>query len=840
MNGFWRLHAPVCQWLLNHSIADVCKLSIDEFRIYPNAHLELRQLKISSQHPAVQTVRIQSVQIALSSLLKANIGLRLDQMMISPPPSAGAVNTAQNSVKPILLDQVQLDLLKDDAGISIPSMTAVMNTWTLRGSIKQRHQHPLTQTQKPAIDWPQLHSRIDHWIREYQSISQKIAFEQPVVHFCIEQGPNGSWDAVAQLEVEKAHIADTQLREIDGQFHYQSLSQNSAPQCTLLFRIGAAELKRDALQLEGKSITGFSQKSLAGPETSLQNLKISLNSPKVIINQLTEWNVPTMELQMKKSGLVNLQGVSFLEQRLKKMPAGLARFEDCSFGTAPKIDFCLDYSLQNDEIHKLTGELDAQAVQVQNLQIDHLHSAFSWQQLNQELQLHQASLRRGQEWVELEGTVHLARKDYRLAVEASTIPTDYNPIMPDWWNKVLRDIKFLEQPICNANFEVVGRLGQRVADFFYGSVQAQNLAYRGVPIDSGQLQLRGRQHYSEINQLMVRQGAHRASGSIQIAALPDPIKAPLFWSLDVDSTFPLAAYQKLVSPKLAAHIQSFQASQAPEVHFKGKFFTKHYPQYRPYMHFEMQADSHGRIHYQNVPFDSLQFKLVGNAQRRSIHDLHAEIANGYASAQIDFNGLSDQAPSMRIKAAIQECDTKKLLKMFHEAERATLSNLAPVEESPSKIDLEVHLQGPTGNWFGFNGYGRATIQDNALGSIKLLGPLSSLLQKTPLNFTSLKFKTLDCDFELAQSSLNFNQLTIGGHSSQIEMKGRYHLEHDSLDMFATLQPLINYADKLNPVTPLNRLIQLPISPLFKFKLDGSLQNPRWRSILDPRVLLPIF
>jgi hypothetical protein len=194
---------------------------------------------------------------------------------------------------------------------------------------------------------------------------------------------------------------------------------------------------------------------------------------------------------------------------------------------------------------------------------------------------------------------------------------------------------------------------------------------------------------------------------------------------------------------------------------------------------------------------------------------------------------------MRIQAAIHGCDTKKLLKIFNKAERTALSSLAPIEESPSKIDLKVHLKGPAGNWLELNGYGRTAIHDNALGSIKLLGPLSSLLQKTPLNFTSLKFKTLDSSFELAQKSLNFEQLIIGGFSSQIHMKGRYNLELDSLDMFATLHPLRNYVDQLNPVTPLNRLIQLPLSPLFKFKLNGSLQKPRWHSVLDPRVLLPI-
>ena len=230
--------------------------------------------------------------------------------------------------------------------------------------------------------------------------------------------------------------------------------------------------------------------------------------------------------------------------------------------------------------------------------------------------------------------------------------------MPDWWHTIFRDIQFFEQPSCDANFEVSGRFGQRVADFYFGSVHAQNLAYRGVPIDRGQLCIRGRQHYSEIIQLVAQQGEYKANGSIQIAALPDPIKAPLFWSLDIDSSFPLEAYQKLVSPKVAAQIQLFEANQAPEVQFKGKFFTKHYPQYRPYMYFQMHADSLGPIYYQNVPLEALEFKLVGNAEQLSIHNLKAAIAKGHATGQIDFDWQSGLAPSMRIKAAIQGCDTK--------------------------------------------------------------------------------------------------------------------------------------------------------------------------------------
>lgn len=840
LNGYCRVYAPACEWLLNQSIPDAFKLRISEVRVYPNARLEMMWLEIRSQDPAVQTVRIDSAQIAMSSRLNAKVQLRLNKIAISRPSFTSPPNTEQGLVNPIMIDFVRLDVLKKGPRIHVPSMTVMAGTWTLRGSVEPMNLHALKPTDENAIDWPLLYSKVDEWIQQYHNIATNIKYEQPIVQFCVEQRPNGALDVAARLTVEEAHFAGNQLSELDVRFDYASSTPNNVPKYTLMFKIGDCDFNRTTLQLNGKCITGFSQSTKTALSKGLENHIISVHSPQVVLNQGAQFSLSTMELKITDTGLVNMQGTCFLEQLIENMPANLVRFEGCSFGKAPQIDFCLDYSLENAMLHKFDGELKVSDLLLQSLSIDRVYSAFSWLPLSQEIRLHQALIQRGQERVQLEGTVHLERKDYNLTVEAYAIPTAYNTIMPDWWKKTFRDVQFLEQATCDANFEVVGRFGQRIADFFYGSVHAKNLAYRGVPIDSCQLQLRGRQHYSEISQLVVQQGAHSAHGSIHIASLPDPIKAPLFWSIDVDSSFPLEAYKKLVNPTVAAQIQAFKANQSPEVRFKGKFFTRHYPQYRPYMHFQMYTDSRGPIYYKNIPFDSLQFKLGRNAERLTIYDLDAKIANGRAVGQIDFHWKPDRSTSMQIKADLQQCDTKKLLSMFHEEERAALSNLAPPEESSSKIDLAIHLKGPSNNWLEFDGYGRAAIQDKALGSIKLLGPLSSILLKTPLNFTSLKFQTLNCNFQLTQKSLNFAPLTIAGHSSQIKMKGDYNLELDSLDMHATLHPLINYVDKLNPVTQLNKLIQIPFSPFFKFKLDGSLKNPRWRSIMDPRVLLPIF
>ena len=837
LNGYFRLYAPLCQYLVNHYMPDAFEVSFGECKIYPKAHLEIIHMDLHSLHPAIESVHIHSVQVAPNVAVTPRMGLRLNQISISRPQSELLHSRAR---KTFIIDQVRCDLYKKGAQLHAQSIAVILDACRLHGNIKINNLHTLIPTQGEAVSWPERHSKIDELLTKIHKISQKIDSRMAFINFSIEQCSAGKLAIQSCLQVESIQFANTQLRELAARFHYQYRPQNPVHTCSLFFKISDADYMGTTNDIGGKAITGHWEGTHHQFGLLLLSPKIYLQAPVLIIDQVAQFRVPKLEIHFTDSDPVKIHGYSFLEQLEEKVPNKFSQVQDILFHNPPILDFSLDYSPHNAAPHNVQAKIEVQDFHIEGLALDHLEGTFSWQQYNREIELHNASLRRGQDWIQFEGKTHLANKNYRLSVEASAIPTDYNPIMPTWWNKIFRDIEFLAKPKCYSNFEIVGRYGQQVADFFYGSVHAENLTYRGVPIDRGHLHLRGRQHYTEINELAIEHGDHYAHGSIQIAGLPDPIKVPLFWSIDIDSSYPLVEYQNLVSPQIAKHIQAFKAPQAPAISLQGKFFHKHYPQYRPYMHFQMNAASKAPIQYQDVHFDDLQFKLAGNSEKLSIYALQADIANGQASGQVDIHWNDNSAPSILIKAGIQQADTKKLLNMFQHEERASLASLTPIEESPSKINLEAHLKGLTGNRFEFAGYGSAAIFDKELSRIKLLGPLSSLLQNTPLNFTSLKFKTLDCDFVLDNSALNFEKITIGGHSSQIELKGSYDLQVDTIDMHATLRPLINYADKINPVTQLNKWIQLPFSPFLKYKLDGSLQDPRWRSILDPRVLLPIF
>ena len=147
--------------------------------------------------------------------------------------------------------------------------------------------------------------------KKLQKHLKKVKYSQPFVHFCIQQMPNGAWDAHAQLDVEKVKYGSVQIRGLNGKIDYQSQSQTNDPLYRLSFKVDAADYKQDSFHLSAQAITGFSQSTTAALGTHLENLKVSLLSPQVTINQLAKFNVPTVELQLTKSGLVNIKVSAF-------------------------------------------------------------------------------------------------------------------------------------------------------------------------------------------------------------------------------------------------------------------------------------------------------------------------------------------------------------------------------------------------------------------------------------------------------------------------------------------------------------------------------------------------
>ena len=131
-----------------------------------------------------------------------------------------------------MINHMRLDLIKIGSHISIPSLTTTIGPWTVNGAIEIPN-YLLMGSQSEALNWLQLHSKIDGWIRNYQSISKKVEYGQSFVHFSINQMPNGL-GMQPSARHRKWRFGSSQIRGLSGKFHYQPKENTKSP-CVLYY-----------------------------------------------------------------------------------------------------------------------------------------------------------------------------------------------------------------------------------------------------------------------------------------------------------------------------------------------------------------------------------------------------------------------------------------------------------------------------------------------------------------------------------------------------------------------------------------------------------------------------
>ena len=134
---------------------------------------------------------------------------------------------------------------------------------------------------------------------------------------------------------------------------------------------------------------------------------------------------------------------------------------------------------------------------------------------------------------------------------------------------------------------------------------------------------------------------------------------------------------------------------------------------------------------------------------------------------------------------------------------------------------------PLDDLYKLEGSGDFTVQDSNLGSIPLLGPLSKLLQDTPLNFTSFNLNKMNGQFSIGNEQLNFRKISINGPQSKVTASGTMQLKDYELDMNLGVDLFGNVISTKNGrATGLKKTIKLlnPLSYLLQFKLTGTLNE----------------
>ena len=358
--------------------------------------------------------------------------------------------------------------------------------------------------------------------------------------------------------------------------------------------------------------------------------------------------------------------------------------------------------------------------------------------------------------------------------------------------------------------------------------------------------VRGTQRYIEVHLIRAQGSDGSLDGAIGFTVLPDDCPGPSSIHFDLTTHLDEGALKNIMGDVLYDRtIGDFHFSETPSAHIRGVYFEEdYYPEFRDKSHYIFSAISNGPVKINNTPLDFLNVSGYADGNVTQLRQGVFGYANGHGTASLDAVGQSGEPITICLQATLQDADEQR----NHEA----LPALDSVEESlkdqndevlntetreDGRIFANVHAIWPMDDPYAASGYGNLSIQDKELGSIQLLGPLSKILQGTTLGFTSFSLDRMESDFELVERQVEFSRVEINGQRTRIEAKGNMQMEDLSLDMQVTVRLFGNMGSAGNPLKQLSNIIN-PLAFLLKFHVTGTLEHQKFRSVYDPRKLLP--
>lgn len=520
------------------------------------------------------------------------------------------------------------------------------------------------------------------------------------------------------------------------------------------------------------------------------------------------------------------------------------KLPDFRFAAPPYYDLSLSFA-PNLRLTDAKVRADIDKLQIGALQFDQVRAAGRY--ADGHYSIDELYFKRAQQWADLSFELERDSRDYRASLRGSIVPDDYNALLPKWWGAIFQDFNFDADSYAYGDFVINGNSAPDTTDLYYGYAEARRIAYRGVRADQAELIVRGRGAQTELDIIAAQTGEGWVRGAVAFSSKPDTIKGPASISLDLEARLTLEDAGRLLDGNVARLLKEFETETLPTIELQASLFNQDYPELKGKSHFTLQAACPAPFTFKGVQFDQVDFQLYGRSNTAYLRDLSFRYANGDGKGAIDIIQQTDQAPRLRYELELIDADQSLALGNLPpfggisrglQPESAAATEDKVSSQTVARFDLKLHGQGPADNVWGHRGFGRFEIRNERLATVQLLGPLSKLLQNTQLNYTSFKLNTMHGDFAYADEHIHFNPLQIDGLRTQIKAPGTLNLRDESIDMRVSVSLFGNAGNPDSKIRQLGDFIKRPIPNLLEFELSGTLHDQKFRSLYDPRNLIP--
>ena len=448
-----------------------------------------------------------------------------------------------------------------------------------------------------------------------------------------------------------------------------------------------------------------------------------------------------------------------------------------------------------------------------------------------------------------------AKANIRLNTQKGTInvlakgdilPSDYNQMLPSWWGNIFKDFSINADNPAEASFAVQSENLKGSATSFFGEVKLKNSNYSGVPLSRARVVVNGTPFHISLDISDIESSEGDFQGRIDLTRRQDGIPSLVALHLDVESGLSTQATRNLVGEQLYRRtVGDFTCTGRPLIKLTGSsYFTKRYPEYSGKSHFSFHADSNGSLIYSGTSLDYLKLNGYSCDNVTQLRDITFGYAGGTGSGEIDIHSRLEKPGKAVVKVDLNNARYSKAIQNLPilnspENDHTTHDGVNNHTGMNGSLDAHLHASGPLDDLYGFSGQGNFIIQGKRLGTIQLLGPLSLLLQDTALGFTSFELNRMAGDLQLEDGLAHFSKLGINGPLTSIEATGSVELESQELNMQVAVHLFGNITDRQNPIYQITDILN-PLTRLLRFELRGTITEQQWRSIYDPRKLIPGF
>lgn len=351
-----------------------------------------------------------------------------------------------------------------------------------------------------------------------------------------------------------------------------------------------------------------------------------------------------------------------------------------------------------------------------------------------------------------------------------------------------------------------------------GELTASNFSYRGVHVDSMRAVLVHTNHHVRLDPWHFDRPEGSTTGWIDVPLSDRAIRVAL------DSTMHPAAIAGIIGPRLHRTISSWRFDGPVALRARGVVDATGHEEITDLM-LEVAGQKMGRGRW---IADEASFRLHALHGAYTTTDAVGRAYNGQWRAAVRVEPMP-AGPEHRfiIDAAITNADFAKI------AEGA----LSASDQAPSgRVHLDMQITGLVSDAFGAatRGGGSLVIEDGAILRTRLFGGLSDLLSRLVPGLGFIAQTDLTCTYQIADGAIFSDDILLSGDLISMRADGEMEFNGE-IRMRVEVQLL-----RRGPIAFLLRLVTLPVTKLFEFRLTGTLENPKWRPVNLPKELFLIF